>query len=285
MRSGLILEGGAMRGLFSCGVLDVFLENCLDFDGVIGVSAGAAFGCNFKSRQIGRAIRYNKRFCRDKRYCSLASLLKTGDLYGGDFCYHAIPETLDPFDDEEFRRNPTEFYVVATDVETGNPCYRRCDRVDGDTMEWIRASASMPCVSRPVERNGKKYLDGGISDSIPLDYFESLGFDRNVVILTRPEGYRKKPSPFLPLFRPFFKKMPEIYRALQSRPQRYNDTLQRIEEKEKAGAILVIRPPAPLPSGKVEHNPQRMQTTYEIGRAAGCSMLDKIHRFLGEKNK
>ena len=284
MKTGLILEGGAMRGLFSCGVLDVFLENHLDFDGMIGVSAGAAFGCNFKSRQNGRPIRYNKRFARDKRYCSIASLLKTGDLYNGNFCYHTLPETLDPFDAEEFSRNPMEFHLVATDVETGRPFYRRCDSANYDTMEWIRASASMPCVSNPVERNGRKYLDGGISDAIPLDYFESLGFDRNVVILTRPAGYRKKPSALLPLFSPFFRKMPEIYRALQSRPQRYNETLERIEEKEKKGEILVIRPPAPLPSGKVEHNPERMQATYGIGRAAGSGMLDKIHRFL-EKEK
>ena len=190
MKKGLILEGGAMRGMFTAGVIDVMMENGIEFDGAIGVSAGAAFGCNYKSRQIGRAIRYNMRFCNDPRYCGLRTLLKTGDLYSKDFCYKEVPLKHDIFDFETFRNNPMEFYVVCTDVETGKPVYKKCDNFDNNNFEWIRASASMPIVSNIVEIDGTKLLDGGVADSIPIRYFESIGYDKNVVILTQPRGYK-----------------------------------------------------------------------------------------------
>ncbi len=280
MKTGLVLEGGAMRGLFTCGVLDVLMENHVDFDGMIGVSAGAAFGCNFKSRQAGRAIRYNKRYCRDPRYCGVRSLLKTGDLYGGEFCYHTIPEKLDLFDGGEFARNPMEFYAVVTDVATGKACYHLCGKDAPVEFEWIRASASMPLFSRPVELEGKRYLDGGISDSIPLGFFESIGYKKNLVVLTQPAHFCKKKPALLPLFWGFFRKYPAIYNAMKTRYLNYNASLALVAEREKSGDALVIRPPAPLPSGKVEHNAGRMQLTYDIGRAAAQSMIDKINHFL-----
>lgn len=144
MKCGLVLEGGAMRGLFTAGVTDVFMENGIAFDGAVGVSAGAAFGCNYKSYQPGRAIRYNTRFCRDKRYCSIRSLITTGDMFGADFCYHEIPEKLDVFDFDTYENSAMEFYVVCTDVETGKPVYHRCDTMNSRELEWLRASASMP---------------------------------------------------------------------------------------------------------------------------------------------
>lgn len=175
---GLVMEGGAMRGLFTAGVIDVFLENDITFSAAVGVSAGAAFGCNFKSRQNGRVLRYNKRFCNDKRYCSFESLVKTGDLYGADFCYREIPEVLDPFDNDAFEQNPMAFYVVATNVYTGEPVYKRLDKVDGDCYEWMRASASMPMVSRPVKVGGYTLLDGGMSDSIPCASYRTRAIRR-----------------------------------------------------------------------------------------------------------
>ncbi|MCQ2379172.1 MAG: patatin family protein [Victivallaceae bacterium] len=280
MKKGLILEGGAMRALFSCGVLDVLMQNGVRFDGIVGVSAGAAFGCNYKSHQPGRALRYNLRFCRDKRYCSFHSLLTTGDLYGGEFCYHLLPETLDPFDAETFRDDPTEFFVTATDVDSGEPRYRKCVEADPETMEWLRASASMPGVSRPVHLEERRYLDGGISDPIPLRFFESLGYDRNVLILTRPRNYRKKTPCFLPLLRPFFHTMPAIFKALEKRANVYNATLDAIAGKEKRGEIFVIRPEAPLPSGKIEHDPRRLQATYDLGKAAIRKEWERLKAFL-----
>ena len=157
MKKGLILEGGGMRGLFSAGVIDVFMENGIEFDAAIGVSAGAAFGSNYKSRQPGRVIRYNKRFAKDPRFCSLRSLIKTGDLFGAEFCYHTIPDTIDIFDTDAYLENPMDFYVVVTDVETGKAVYVNSDVAGDDALEFFRASASMPIVSRPVEIRGKKY--------------------------------------------------------------------------------------------------------------------------------
>ena len=192
---GLVLEGGAMRGLFSAGVIDELMSVGWLPDGIIGVSAGAAFGCNMKSGQMGRAIRYNKRFARDKQYCSVRSLLFTGDLFNAAYSYHYVPDYLDVFDKEAFHKSPIAYYVVCTDIKTGQPVYQRLDRVDYDALEWIRASASMPLCSRMVELDGKRLLDGGVSDSIPLKVFQQMGYDRNIVVLTQPEGYRKHPLP------------------------------------------------------------------------------------------
>ena len=192
MKSGLIMEGGAMRGMFTCGVIDVFMEEGIDFDGAAGISAGAVFGCNFKSRQIGRPIRYNKNYCRDPRYCSMRSLLKTGDLYGVDFCYHELPDILDPFDAAAFKEKPMDFYVGATNVGTGKILFHNCRDGGENDIQWMRASASMPVVSRPVRIGNHTYLDGGISDAVPYRYMMQQGFDRNVIVLTQPGGYRKK---------------------------------------------------------------------------------------------
>ena len=160
MKRGLVLEGGAMRGLFTAGIIDVMMEAGIEPDGLIGVSAGAAFGCNYKSRQPGRAIRYNKRFARDKRYCSWQSWLKTGNLYNAEFGYSIIPTRYDIFDDKAFEDNPMEFYAVCTDVETGNAVYKKLDKSGQLTYDWIRASASMPLASKVVELEGMKVLDG-----------------------------------------------------------------------------------------------------------------------------
>ena len=280
MKKGLILEGGAMRGLFTAGVMDVFMENGIEFDAAIGVSAGAAFGCNYKSRQIGRVIRYNKRFAKDPRFCSFRSLIKTGDLFGAEFCYHTIPDTLDLFDEQAYVDNPMDFYVVVTDVETGKAVYINSDEAGDDALECFRASASMPLVSKPVEIKGKKYLDGGISDSVPIQYFESIGFEKNVIILTQPKGYFKKPSTAAKVMKYALKEYPNVVRTMENRHIEYNDTLAYIEEKEKSGEAYVIRPEAPLEIGRVEHNPEVMQKVYDIGRKIAEKHLENIKAFL-----
>ena len=277
---GLIMEGGAMRGMFTAGVMDVLMENEIHFQGAIGVSAGAAFGCNFKSNQIGRVIRYNKKYCRDPRFCSIRSLIKTGDLYGAEFCYTTIPYELDLFDCETYLNNPMDFYVVCTDVETGKPVYRKCITGRDEDLTWIRASASMPIASRVVEANGVKLLDGGISDSIPLSYFESIGYNKNVIILTQPKGYIKKPSKALPLIKASLKEYPNVYKTMQNRHNDYNDTIKKIEEAEKNGDVLVIRPPEKLPVGRIEHNPEKLQLAYDIGRETALKKLDEIKEFV-----
>ncbi len=280
MKNGLILEGGAMRGLFTAGVMDVFMENGIEFDAAIGVSAGAAFGCNYKSRQIGRVIRYNKRFAKDPRFCSLRSLIKTGDLFGAEFCYHTIPDTLDLFDEQAYIENPMDFYVVVTDVETGKAVYINSDEAGSDALECFRASASMPLVSKPVEIKGKKYLDGGIADSVPIQYFESIGFEKNVIILTQPKGYSKKPSAAAKIMKYALKEYPNVVKTMENRHIEYNETLAYIEEREKTGAVYVIRPDAPLEIGRVEHNPDVMQRVYDIGREVAEKHLENIKTFL-----
>ena len=282
IKYGLIMEGGAMRGMFTAGVMDVLMENRIHFDGAIGVSAGAAFGCNLKSNQIGRVIRYNKKYCKDPRFCSIRSLIKTGDLYGAEFCYTTIPYELDLFDCEAYLNNPMDFYVVCTDVETGKPVYRKCITGRDEDLIWIRASASMPIASRVVEATGYKLLDGGISDSIPLEYFESLGYNKNVVILTQPKGYIKKPSKALPLIKASLKDYPNVYKTMANRHNDYNSTIEKIEEAEKNGDVLVIRPPEKLPVGRVEHNPDKLQIAYDIGVKTALEQLEEIKSFIAK---
>ena len=282
MKTGLVLEGGAMRGVFTAGVLDVLMEHGIFFDGLIGVSAGAAFGCNFKSRQIGRVLRYNLRFCRYWRYASWRSLFLTGDLFGAEFCYHPLPEKLDVFDAAEFARNPVEFHLVCTDIATGAPVYRRCDVADHAAMEWIRASSSMPLVSRPVEIEGKKYLDGALSDSIPLEYFEKQGFGRNLVILTQPAGYVKRRSKLEPLVSFLCRRYPKVVEGVRLRAERYNRQLDFVRDAENSGRAFVIRPEAPLPIHRVSHAPDAIRRVHALGVEAAEKNLEAIQTFLRE---
>lgn len=286
-KTGLILEGGALRGLFTAGILDVFIEKGITFDGLIGVSAGACFGCNFKSKQLGRVIRYNKRFARDSRYCSWKSLLTTGDLFGANFCYRTLPKELDIFDTEAFENNPMEFHIAATDANTGKSVYKKISKADDNAFDWIRASASMPLVSRPVEIEGNLYLDGGLSDGIPIKYFESLGFDKNIVITTRPRGYRKFPRKSINLLKPFLRRYPSVFNSLKTRHIWYNETLQYIEKKVEEGNAILIAPKEPLEISRVCHDPDVMQRVYDAGRLAAIENFfssseqeEKLRQFL-----
>lgn len=279
MKKGLVLEGGAMRGLFTAGIIDVMMEAGIEPDGIIGVSAGAAFGCNYKSRQPGRAIRYNTRFAKDARYSGIWSLLKSGDYFNAEFGYHIIPKQYDVFDDEAFDKNPMEFIVVCTDVETGKPVYQQLTRADYDTYEWIRASASMPLASKVVELAGLKLLDGGVADSIPLAYAESIGYDRNVVILTQPEGYQKEHNPFMPLMRLALRKYPHMIEAMDTRHLMYNRQLEFVSQAEREGRCLVIRPKQKIPIDHISHDPENMRQVYDIGRDMGKEKLNDIKAF------
>ncbi|MBQ8990100.1 MAG: patatin family protein [Prevotella sp.] len=279
MKKGLVLEGGAMRGLFTAGITDVMMEAGIVPDGLIGVSAGAAFGCNYKSRQPGRAIRYNMRFAKDPRYSGMRSLLRTGDYFNAEFGYHIVPYEYDLFDIKTFEQNPLVFIVVCTDVETGQAVYHQIDHVDFDELEWLRASASMPLVSKVVEVGGRKLLDGGVSDSIPLEYFESIGYDRNVVILTQPDGYQKEHNRLMPLMRIGLRKYPDMIEALDKRHIMYNKELAYVREAEREGRCLVIRPEEKIPIGHISHDPDNMRQVYEIGRTTGEKYVQQIKAF------
>lgn len=279
-KTGLVLEGGAMRGMYTAGVLDVLMEEKIQTDGVIGVSAGAVFGCNYKSGQIGRTLRYNLQFCGDKRYGSIHSLIKTGDIYDVEFCYHEIPEVIDPFDNEAFVKNPADFYVVCTDVETGKPVYHKCTDCGRDDLKWMQASASMPLVSKIVETDGYKLLDGGIADSIPIMWFKRQGYKKNLVILTRPEGYRKKKMKFQKAINLMLRHYPNLAKAMARRYKVYNRTLDKLEELSKKGEVMVLQPSRLIEVSRLEKDPEKLKALYQLGREDAKRKLAQIRAFL-----
>lgn len=280
VKKGLILEGGAMRGMFTAGVNDVLMEQGVVFDGAVGVSAGAAFGCNYKSGQIGRTIRYNTKFCNDKRYCGFGSWIKTGNIYNTDFCYGEVPLKYDKFDFETYAENPMEFYVVCTDIESGKPVYHRYDGWEDHQFDWIRASASLPLAAEIVEIDGQKLLDGGMSDSIPVKFFEDIGYNRNIVVLTQPKDYQKKANKLMPIIRRKYKKYPKLVEVMENRHIMYNNELDYIKKKEDKGELFVIRPNEALNISRIEKNPEKLRAVYDEGRNVTEQNLEKLISFL-----
>lgn len=279
MKTALVLEGGAKRGIYTAGVLDVMLEHNLLVDGVFGVSAGAIHGCSYASKQIGRSIRYNIKYGNDYRFMSFRSLFLTGNMVETDFCYHELPEKLDPYDNEAFMKSGIEFYAVCSNVETGKPEYIKCKDMFAE-IDYIRASASMPLVSQIVEVGGKKLLDGGIADSIPLKAAEQHGFEKNIVVLTRPKGYRKKSASLKWLVAWVYRKYPKFVEAFAMRPDMYNAELDYIEKQENAGKALVISPSRLVKIKKMESNLDIVREMYELGRHDALKMLDKISKYI-----
>ena len=279
MKTALVLEGGAKRGIYTAGVLDVMLEHGLLVDGVFGVSAGAIHGCSYASMQAGRSIRYNMKYGHDYRFMSFKSLFLSGNMVDTQFCYHDLPEKLDPYDNDAFMKSGIDFYAVCSNVETGKPEYIKCKDMFAE-IDYIRASASMPLVSQIVEVGGKKLLDGGIADSIPLKAAENHGFDKNIVVLTRPQGYRKKKASLGWLIARVYRKYPNFVKAFENRHKMYNDELDYIEKQEKAGKILVIRPSRLIKISKMEQNLDIVREMYELGRSDALNLLEKIRSYI-----
>ena len=279
-KTGLVLEGGAMRGMFTGAVLDVLMDENIRLDGMIGVSAGATFGCNYVTHQPRRVLRYCLKYRRDPRFCSVLSLLLTGDMFGAKFCYHTLPDKLDPVDHKTFESCGIPYHIVCTDVETGEAVYHRCKTLSGRELEWVRASASMPLASRIVRVGGRAMLDGGITDSIPLGYFRSLGYTKNVVVLTQPMGYQKSPNSMMPLVRRVYRAYPALIRAMEQRHTVYNEQLREVLAAEKRGEVFVIRPPRSLPIRHTTHSAEKLRETYAIGRKAALKALPALKEFL-----
>ena len=277
MKRGLVLEGGAVRGIYTAGVLDAFMDYQIRFDGVIGVSAGAIHGCSYVSGQRGRSIRYYTRYLHHPEFMSLRSFLKTGSLVGSRFCYDELPNKLDPFDYQAFLASPTVFYAVCTNLDTGKAEYISMEQ--GMRLDYLEASASMPLVSRISHIDGKKYLDGGVADSIPLDAAFRLGYDRNVLVLTRPADYRKKPSSN-PLMRYRYRNYPAFLQTMENRADSYNRTLEQISRLEKEGKIFVIRPKESLHVKRMEKNLQKVRAAYDSGYRDGLESIEKLKEFL-----
>ncbi len=277
---GLVLEGGAMRAIYTAGVLDVFMEEGIWPDGLMGVSAGAIHGSVYLGNQPGRTIRYYKKYCNHWRFMSFRSLLLTGSIVGEKFCYHDLPDRLDPFDYDTFAKSKVAYYAVCTDLETGEAVYQRCTDLRKE-MDYMRASASMPYVSKIVKRDGRKLLDGGVADSIPVDAFRQMGYDRNIVVLTQPKGYQKKPqNPKHP--RLFYRKYPKFADTLIRRHALYNAALRRVEELEKNGEIFVIRPSENLGIGRMEHDASKLEAQYNLGRRDALAKLEALKKWMNE---
>ena len=277
---GLVLEGGGHRGIYTAGILDVFAQNNISFDGIMGVSAGCIHGVSFLSGQIGRSVRYTTKFCNNPSYMSFKSLIKTGDFFNVDFCYYKLPETLDPFDNDAFDKNPTPFYAVCSDVKTGKAVYHKCDSVRGEKIKWIQASASMPLAAKIVKIDEGEFLDGGITDSIPIKKMQELGYSKNIVILTQEAGYRKKANSLLPLIKRVYKKYPELINAIQNRHIIYNQQLDYLEEQEKLGNVIIIRPSQKPQAGRIEKDKEKILSTYNLGRNDAEKLLETVKNFI-----
>ncbi len=281
MKTALILEGGGMRGVYTAGVLDFFLENNIDFDFVYGVSAGSCHGASYLSKQKGRALAISTDYLDDKRYCSIQSLIKTGDLFGAEFAYHTIPEKLNPYDFSAFTQNPTKFYVTVTNCQTGEAEYHLVHDMLAE-IDVIRASASLPLVSQMVDIDGKPFLDGGIADSIPLKRSISTGLGKNVVILTQPREYTKKKNSAMALMKLKYKKYPKLIKAIENRHNVYNDTLQYIKQCEKDGSAFVIAPSVPLGIKRIDKDRQRLNNAYERGKSDAKASFKALKDYLQE---
>ncbi len=278
MKVGLVLEGGAMRGMYTAAVLDTFMEENIHVDGVVGVSAGALFGVNYLSGQKGRVIRYNKRFNGDKNYMGIRPLLKEGNIINTRYAYHDVPCRLDVFDNEAYQKSGVPFYAVATNIETGRPEYMEIRDVFAQ-MDTLRASASMPFVSRPVEIEGNRYLDGGISDSIPFRWLSKQGYDKLIVILTRDMEYRKTPMK-KGLIRLYYRKYPALQKRLKQRHRVYNKSVELLKEWEEKGRVFVIRPTSPIGIKRIEGDPEKLQEVYDLGARDAAFYLPKLRAYL-----
>lgn len=283
MKIGLVLEGGAMRGMFTAGVLDVFLDENIHIDGAVTVSAGALFGINYPAKQRGRVLRYNLKYLNDKRYMGLHSLLTTGNIVNRDFAFYELPFTLDPFDQETFAQSQFDFWVTLTNVESGEAEYVKI-RDAFTQMEALRATSAMPMVSKMVEIDGKKYLDGGIADSIPLQKCIELGYDKIIVILTRPLDYRKKPSSTA-LFKWFYRKYPKLIERWQNRYAEYNQAVEQVIKLQEQQKIFVIRPSQTLAISRLEKDPNKVKAMYDLGVNDAVQLMPSLKRFLSEESK
>ena len=280
MKIGLVLEGGGMRTLFTAGVLDAFLDKNIEVNGVVGVSAGALFGVNYVSKQKERSVRYNKKYANEKGYMGLYSWITTGNAVNKDFAFYKIPFKLDKFDEEEFEKAKVDFYIVMTNIESGKPEYVLIKDVFKQ-MEYLRATSALPFASKIIEINNKKYLDGGISDSIPIDFCETLGYDKIIVILTRPENVHKEDKLNF-LYKLVYRKYPNLVERLINMGKDYEVVLKKIKDLENKDKIFVIRPPEILKIGRLEKNKDKIQKVYDIGLNTGFNKIDNLLKYLNK---
>ncbi|MDD5879681.1 MAG: patatin family protein [Clostridiales bacterium] len=281
IEAGLVVEGGGMRGVYTAGVLDYFMEKNLYFDDCYGVSAGACHISSYVSKQIGRSMKVTLDYINDKRYCSINSLIKTGDMFGVEMLYDIIPNKLELYDYETFNKFKGNFYSVVTNCKTGKAEYMKIKDMKKDIIA-VRASSSLPLLSRIVEINGKEYLDGGITDSIPIKKSIKDGHKKNVVILTRDKTYRKSKPKFLSFFKLKYKKYPNLVKAIENRYKMYNETLDFIEEEKAKNKVFIIQPKLPVKISRIEKDKDKLKALYNQGYEDAKEIYEDLMKFLEE---
>ena len=281
IEAGLVVEGGGMRGVYTAGVLDYFMEKNLYFDDCYGVSAGACHISSYVSKQIGRSIKVTLDYINDKRYCSVNSLIKTGDMFGVEMLYDLIPNKLELYDYDTFNKFKGNFYSVVTNCKTGKAEYMKIKDMKKDIIA-VRASSSLPLLSRIVEINGKEYLDGGITDSISIKKSIKDGHKKNVVILTRDKTYRKSKPKFLSFFKLKYKKYPNLVKAIENRYKMYNETLDFIEEEKAKNKVFIIQPKLPVKISRIEKDKDKLKALYNQGYEDAKEIYEDLMKFLEE---
>lgn len=281
IEAGLVVEGGGMRGVYTAGVLDYFMEKNLYFDDCYGVSAGACHISSYVSKQIGRSIKVTLDYINDKRYCSVNSLIKTGDMFGVEMLYDLIPNKLELYDYDTFNKFKGNFYSVVTNCKTGKAEYIKIKDMKKDIIA-VRASSSLPLLSRIVEINGKEYLDGGITDSIPIKKSIKDGHKKNVVILTRDKTYRKSKPKFLSFFKLKYKKYPNLVKAIENRYKMYNETLDFLEEEKAKNKVFIIQPKLPVKISRIEKDKDKLKALYDQGYEDAKELYEDLMKFLEE---
>lgn len=284
MKVGLVLEGGGMRGMYTAGVLDAFLDNNIKVDGIIGVSAGALFGVNYVSGQRGRALNYNTKYIKHPMYMGMKSLIKTGNIVNKEFAYYVLPQRLDVFNQEAFAKSNIEYYATVTNVDTYEAEYIKIENVF-EQMEILRASSALPFVSKVVEVGDKKYLDGGISDSIPIKKCLEMNYDKIIVVLTRPLEYRKKERSKNYIYKMLYKKYGKLADLIFDRAKNYNSTIDYIKDLEMKKAIFVIRPSKTIKIGRLEKDVEKVTGIYNLGFSDTIEIISELKSYLNTGNK
>ncbi|MBP5453651.1 MAG: patatin family protein [Lachnospiraceae bacterium] len=279
--AGLVLEGGGMKGVFTAGVLDFFLDKGIEFRNIYGVSAGACTMSSYVSKQRGRALETMTDYLGSKRYMGAYSLLTTGDIFGVDFSYDLVPNYLNPFDYETFKKYEGNAYAVVTNIVTGEAEYIKLKDMETD-VEYVRASSSLPLVSRNVEINGNKYLDGGMADSIPIKRSEADGNVKNIVVMTKPVGYRREKEKALAAFKARYIKYPKVYELMRDRHIVYNETVDYIEKKASEKKLILLRPLDDIYIDRLEKDSDKLTALYNEGYKEAEQRYDEIIGYLNK---
>ena len=277
--AGLVLEGGGMKGVFTAGVLDFFLDKGIEFKNIYGVSAGACTMSSYVSKQRGRALETMTDYLGSKRYMGAYSLLTTGDIFGVDFSYDLVPNYLNPFDYETFKKYEGNAYAVVTNIVTGEAEYIKLKDMETD-VEYVRASSSLPLVSRNVEINGNKYLDGGMADSIPIRKSEADGNVKNIVVMTKPVGYRREKEKALAAFKARYIKYPKVYELMKNRHIVYNETVDYIEKQAREKKLILLRPLDDIYIDRLEKDSDKLTALYNEGYKEAEQRYDEIMEYL-----